>query len=359
MLDAIIVGQGIAGSVLALTCMQDDCNVVVVDDGYKSCSTRVSAGIINPLTGPRLSPLWTNLGTHRFVMDFYELAQQLTGVLFLKHHKLVRFLKSDLEKQHYHRRMSDPFIRTLVHPTADWGHLCSKGSIQFEIPGVVQIDAPVFLKGCRQLLQEKRVFIQQSVFYKDIRVTPDFVEWKGVQAKCMIFCQGVAGDQNPFFPELEFRNVMGHLLKGTCMGLPKNTIFNHGDWLCPLNNDQFLYGSTTVRNGLNANQHCSDLLQSLQSFLKLEYHVADVILGHRPCLKQNHPVAFFSQLHPNMACINGFRGQGMFYAPIMASWLVRQMLHSPRITFPEALKYQKLDHLKGYRNHPYGVHSKT
>ena len=60
MMDLIIVGQGLVGSLLALSCQQAGMSVRVIDNGHQSSSTKVAAGIMNPLIGPRLSPIWQN-----------------------------------------------------------------------------------------------------------------------------------------------------------------------------------------------------------------------------------------------------------------------------------------------------------
>jgi choline dehydrogenase-like flavoprotein len=51
-IDFLIVGQGLAGSLLAWRLIQRGCKVVVVDNGLESAS-QVAAGLINPVTGMR------------------------------------------------------------------------------------------------------------------------------------------------------------------------------------------------------------------------------------------------------------------------------------------------------------------
>ena len=51
--DAIIVGQGLAGSLLAFALHQRGQQVMLLDDGVVNAS-QVAAGLINPVTGQRL-----------------------------------------------------------------------------------------------------------------------------------------------------------------------------------------------------------------------------------------------------------------------------------------------------------------
>ncbi|MFZ9412615.1 MAG: FAD-dependent oxidoreductase, partial [Opitutales bacterium] len=51
----MIVGQGLAGSLLAQELRRRGRKVHVVDDGWKSASSQVAAGLMTPLTGRRFT----------------------------------------------------------------------------------------------------------------------------------------------------------------------------------------------------------------------------------------------------------------------------------------------------------------
>ena len=53
--DFLIVGQGLAGSLLAQELRRRGRTVHVVDDGWKSASSQVAAGLMTPLTGRRFT----------------------------------------------------------------------------------------------------------------------------------------------------------------------------------------------------------------------------------------------------------------------------------------------------------------
>ena len=56
--DYLIVGQGIAGSVLAWTLHQRGHHVLILDDPALPSASKASAGIFNPLTGKKLNRTW-------------------------------------------------------------------------------------------------------------------------------------------------------------------------------------------------------------------------------------------------------------------------------------------------------------
>ena len=56
--DILIVGQGLAGTMLGWACERAGISFAVVDTGHAGAATTVAAGIINPITGRRLVKSW-------------------------------------------------------------------------------------------------------------------------------------------------------------------------------------------------------------------------------------------------------------------------------------------------------------
>ena len=58
MLDFIIVGQGIAGSMLSWFLMKEGQQVLFIDEFNGSSATHVASGITNPITGRKFVKTW-------------------------------------------------------------------------------------------------------------------------------------------------------------------------------------------------------------------------------------------------------------------------------------------------------------
>ena len=56
--DHLVIGQGIAGTVLAQTLLQQGKTVLVVDDASLSQASKVAAGLYNPVVFKRLVKSW-------------------------------------------------------------------------------------------------------------------------------------------------------------------------------------------------------------------------------------------------------------------------------------------------------------
>ena len=82
--DYIIVGGGIAGTVLALTLLEKDQKVLLIDQVRQDSSSRVAAGLFNPVTGKRSVLTWKANQIFPFLHDFYERWQKKLDQQFLK-----------------------------------------------------------------------------------------------------------------------------------------------------------------------------------------------------------------------------------------------------------------------------------
>ena len=57
-IDFIVVGQGLAGTLMAAQLIAAGQKILVIDDSHRSSSSLVAAGIINPITGKRIVKSW-------------------------------------------------------------------------------------------------------------------------------------------------------------------------------------------------------------------------------------------------------------------------------------------------------------
>ncbi len=56
--DVVIIGQGICGTFLSWNLYKEGKSFLVIDDGAENSSSKVAAGIINPVTGRRYVNTW-------------------------------------------------------------------------------------------------------------------------------------------------------------------------------------------------------------------------------------------------------------------------------------------------------------
>ncbi len=80
--DYLIVGQGLAGSVLGYTLQQSGLSICVADSLGLPSSSRVAAGIFNPVTGKHPVKTWQADALFPFLYTFYRQMEAELGEKF-------------------------------------------------------------------------------------------------------------------------------------------------------------------------------------------------------------------------------------------------------------------------------------
>ena len=83
MVDFLIVGQGIAGSVLALQLLKQGQRVMVIANSQAPSASGVAAGLYNPITGRHMTKTWLADTLFPYLNQFYREAEQTLGAQFL------------------------------------------------------------------------------------------------------------------------------------------------------------------------------------------------------------------------------------------------------------------------------------
>ncbi|MCB1123318.1 MAG: FAD-dependent oxidoreductase, partial [Verrucomicrobiae bacterium] len=102
--DYLVVGQGLAGSALALELLARGKTVLVIDDGHKHASSQVAAGLINPITGRRHALCWRFLEFWNSLETYNVWSRELGGSFFHKK-PILRFLRSTEEREIFEKKL--------------------------------------------------------------------------------------------------------------------------------------------------------------------------------------------------------------------------------------------------------------
>ena len=96
MLDYIIVGQGLAGSLLSFMLLKKGKKIAVVDNNFSTSSSMAAAGIINPITGRHFVKSWKTDELYPvFTQTYLEISELIQKQIF--HPKNVSILFREVE----------------------------------------------------------------------------------------------------------------------------------------------------------------------------------------------------------------------------------------------------------------------
>ena len=95
--DILIVGQGIAGTCLSYQMMKKNINHLVMDSGNEQTSSKVAAGIINPVVFKRLTKSWMADTLMPYLEKFYRQMEVDLKLNFFEQREMARELISAAE----------------------------------------------------------------------------------------------------------------------------------------------------------------------------------------------------------------------------------------------------------------------
>ncbi|MCB0271811.1 MAG: FAD-binding oxidoreductase [Bdellovibrionales bacterium] len=309
--DVIIIGQGLAGSLLAHALLKKNQNVLVIDDDHHSSSSIVAAGLINPVTGFR-----PNVTEH---FDTYLLsAQNMYGDLekhfqgnFLFSYPQIRIYDSTEQAQKW-KEAQNTFVTDFVPATKQH---------PFGACLVTQsyvVNTTLILQKTKEMLQIQNRLRHMKIDYADIKLQKDAILFQNFVAKKIVFCEGYKVLFNPFFSHLTMNPAKGELLTLQLNDLdPK--IYNWGKWLVPKPNQTFILGSSFDRETLDerpTSKGKNDLLSAFKKVLPTqEVEILSHKAGVRPATLSRKPFVEAHPEHKNMYCFNGFGSKGCLMMP--------------------------------------------
>jgi glycine/D-amino acid oxidase-like deaminating enzyme len=320
--DYLIIGQGLAGSLLAWELIHRNYHVIVVDNGQQNASL-VAAGIINPVTGIRLA-LTPDIevllpAAHKFYAQLSEFFRQP----FYHEMPMLRLFRNESERTYGNLRINQqdyyPYLETPDKQQPLMPEFNTPfGWIKQKQTGYLSIAA--LLNRLKHYLLERQAYRQDIVNHQEIRLSHN-IRWQDITAKRIIFCEGYHSSQNPWFSWLPLQPAKGEILTiKSDVNMP-NTLLNYGNWLLPSSETTVRIGATFDReygNNLPTEQGKQALLMNLKSVnprLAQNSQVLTHQAGIRPCTADRFPFIGKHPYHDTIMIFNGFGSKGGLQIP--------------------------------------------
>ena len=321
--DFIIVGQGLAGSLLGWRLLQQGYSVLIVDPSLEQTASRTAAGLINPITGKRL------VKTHH-IEEYLPSAIQLYGELntffsekFWHDMAQVRLFQSKDECKQWQQRQVDPDYKPYLaeqFSASSKAYLSEKSLGGFEQKHCGYLDTVLLLDKLRDYFQKKGCFTQQHLHSDEVTMGESSVQWKGYHARKVIFCDGFNLQNNHWFSWLPLQPAQGEIFTLQTKNLLPKEIVQFGKWLLPLENGQFRLGSTWQWQPIDVRateKSELELMQALEGQFP-QLSGAQLIkkkVGVRPGTRDKMPFLGSHPHHPGLSVFNGFGSKGVLMIP--------------------------------------------
>ena len=203
--EYLIVGQGLCGTWLSWFLQKENRSFLVFDTIKENSPSRISAGIINPVTGRRLVTVWLADQILPFAWKAYrEIGEHLqTELIFQKN--LIDFFPNPHQRQVFLERISenDEWMHSYpeqneFNPYFNYELGCG------EIRHCYTVDLEGLLSGWRKELKDKDRLIEEEFLVTKLEAASGKVKYKELIAEKIIFCDGLESVSNPFFEQLPF-----------------------------------------------------------------------------------------------------------------------------------------------------------
>ena len=326
----LIVGQGISGTLLSRNLIHAGKKVIVIDDGNIAAASKVASGIINPVTGKRLVKTWMIDELLPFAKDTYNEIEKEFGIPVLSQCNILDFHLTRDASQIFNERQGDEKAYLKQVQESKWLE-CFRFNY-----GIGEID-PSFLVDIRALLNAWRAYLvandallADEFSHNDCIINEDSVSYKGIVAEKVIFCDGAAGAENPYFSRLPWSKDKGEALIASIPGLPAGNIYKQGINIVPWHDGLFWIGAThdwKFTDMLPSTSFRKQTEEHLNYWLKLPYTIIDHLVAARPVNVERKP---FVGLHPTMPSVGIFNGmgtKGCSVAPYFAYQFAQYLVH--------------------------------
>ncbi|MGH8549415.1 MAG: NAD(P)/FAD-dependent oxidoreductase [Methylococcales bacterium] len=334
-IDYLIIGQGLAGSILAWLLEQHQQEVVIVDNGHENSASRIAAGIVNPVAGQRLvrhPRAETCLSRAR---AFYTMLGDFYNQTFYAERPMIRLFYSDKESTIWTERKTDPatlaYLGERFSEHEVWPVPANRTG-GFHQKGCGYLDTRRFLDAIRKHFKSRSRLVEQEFSWNQIRPDQANIVWNGRRVGQVISCEGFRAGSNPYFSWLPFQFSKGEILTlQSAVSLPE-AIVNHGKWLLPLNGRVFKCGATYEWQSLDtrASDSARELLCSTARELLIrntDFRVLAQEAGIRPGSLDKNPFAGMHPAFPRLGIFNGFGSRGVLTIPHYAERFVQHLLY--------------------------------
>lgn len=320
-IDYLIIGHGIAGTLLAYFLLKRGKSIAITDAYSSSSSSRVAAGIYNPITGRRFVKTWRADEIFSFAENTYREIELKIGGNFYHPRKIIRSLSDKAEEKEWERKSQLPDYSGYTGETFLEG-----GVKKVEILRGGHVNLNRFIDLMRDKLKHQNILQEDKLDYNDLLISEDFIEWKNFRATKLIFCEGIEALENPWFGHLPFTHAKGDILTIHCPALKIDHIISKGIFILPLGADKYRVGATYNWDDMTTTPTLKgreELISKLEKILDEDYTIVDHQAGIRPTVKDRRPLIGMHADYPRIGIFNGLGTKGVSLGPFFADHFVQ------------------------------------
>ena len=334
--SVLVVGSGLAGLTLAYHLQKSGAKVTIVDDGINH-SSRVAAGMINPIVFRRVNKGWRVDEFIPYLQAFYRELESAVGASFFHPVQIRRMFSNEHERELWLKKQAlpeyEPFLTTVTPEDNAYDRAINNfGSGRVKQAAYVKTD--VFLDSTKEWMRNNCIVLNEVFDFSEL----SGLSYKGTQYDDLVFCEGYRGKENPFFSDLPLNQTKGETLVIKASFLPEDESVNRKCFILPMGDHHFKVGSTYEWS-------CTDLsitdkgreqiLEKVSYLTTQPVEVVEQEAGIRPTTEDRRPLMGTHHTYEHYHIFNGLGTKGYLLAPKLASEMADYILGKGNLN-PEA-----------------------
>ena len=343
--DYIVVGLGIAGICLCETLATNSKSFIAIDGGLHG-STANSGGVLNPTVLKRFNAAWNVSQFYPVAISFYpKLSIKLNQKLFHQT-PILKIFKSVEEQNDWSvasdKRELEQFLSANLVSNENPNIEASLGF--GKVIGTARIDTELLLSGYRDYLKSKGQLLEETFNYDNLKNLRDSVNYNSIKAQKIIFCEGSAVNENPFFPKMAIIPNKGEYLVIKAPQLNLNTFLKGAFYIIPQGNSYYKVGATFGRDDVSTTptiEARAEIVSKLKTMINCPFEIVEQTVGIRPTTKDRKPLLGSLSSTPRIAFFNGLGTRGFTMAPLLSKILYNYVENG--IAIPSEMDINRLN----------------
>lgn len=327
--EYIIVGQGICGTFLSYYLHKSGKKILVYDKAKPFTSSKVASGVINPVTGRRIVRTWMIEDVMPFAVNVYQQLEAELNISIIQQTNILDFHPTAQMQLTFDERLPQEteYLKKVEQPE-QWQQYFNYPFGIGETNPCWLIDVQILMTAWRNELKKNNQLIEET--FNSNNVQPSTLNLQPI----VIFCDGVAGFENPYFKNLPYSRMKGEALIVSIPSLPRKNIYKQGFNIVPWKEDLWWVGSSyewQFESVKPTEAFRKKMELQLNSFLKIPYTIIDHIAAERPANMERRPFVGLHPVHKNIGILNGMGTKGCSLAPYFAHELSEHLINGKPI----------------------------
>ncbi|WP_298895764.1 FAD-dependent oxidoreductase [uncultured Psychroserpens sp.] len=324
-IDYIIVGCGLAGIAFSEQLRAANKTFLVFDNNSQH-SSRVAAGLYNPVVLKRFTKVWKAKTQLELALPKYKILEQLLDIKLDFEIPVYRKLASIEEQNEWFVASDKPvlsdFLSTKLVNNTNAAISAKYGFGEVLHSG--RINTTRLVEFYRAYLKSNHQLSEDEFHYDSLDIQSDFIQYETIKAKHIIFAEGYGLSKNPFFNFLPLNGTKGEMLTIKAPDLNMDFILKSSVFIVPLEDDLYWVGGTyewedkTYEITNNAKE---ELLKKVKQVISCDFEVVHQVAGIRPTTKDRRPLVGTHSRNNRLHVLNGLGTRGVMMSPYVAEQL--------------------------------------